>query len=299
MTDTVAIPVSASHTANLELLPDLSVAGASDTPPESPRVDVLGVGISTVTPQSAIEALAGWIQRRERTYVCVTGVHGVMECQRDESLRTIHNASGLTVPDGMPMVWSCHRAGVDWVQRVYGPDLMRAVCARAPAAGWRVFLYGSVPDVVEPLSARLTCDCPGLQLVGRLCPPFRSLTPEERAETIAQINAAAPDIVWVGLSTPKQERWMHDFRADLEAPVLVGVGAAFDFVAGIKRQAPPWLQDAGLEWLFRMATEPRRLWKRYAKNNPAFLTAIAQRPPRLMAPGPALRAGAPPPAIAR
>ncbi len=254
---------------------------ASRLAPALYRVEVLGVGISTVTIGMALETISRWIDRRERRYVCVTGVHGVMECQRDAHLRDIHNASGLTVPDGMPMVWACHHVGADWVTRVYGPDLMRAVCAAAPAAGWRMFLYGTTPDVVDRLVSVLERDNPGLRIVGRASPPFRPLSAAERDETVRRINAAEPDVVWVGLSTPKQERWMHEYRAQLTAPVLVGVGAAFDFVSGTKTDAPRWMQRSGLQWAFRLGTEPRRLWRRYLKNNPAFAVAIARRPPSL------------------
>ena len=249
--------------------------------PEVLRVDVLGVGVSTVTPQMAIDTLAGWIERRERRYVCVTGVHGVMESQRDPGLLEIHNRSGLTVPDGMPMVWACRRAGAAWVSRVYGPDFMRAACARGVSAGWRMFLYGAAPETVERLARTLRRTYPGIQIVGAISPPFRPLTNTERDEVVAEINRAQPDIVWVGLSTPKQERWMSENRAALSAPILAGVGAAFDLVSGTQRQAPRFLQRVGLEWFYRLLQEPRRLWKRYARNNPTFVFAVARRPPAL------------------
>lgn len=246
------------------------------------RVDVLGVGISPVTPQSTIQAIAGWIERRDRQYVCVTGVHGVMECQRDPSLLATHNASGLTVPDGMPMVWAGRWAGAPWVERVYGPDLMRAACRTGAARGWRMFLYGATSETLERLTAVLREQHPRLDIVGTIAPPFGDVPVELQREYVQQINAAEPDIVWVGLSTPKQETWMRANRAALTAPVLVGVGAAFDLVSGLKRQSPAWLQRIGMEWAFRLWTEPRRLWRRYARNNPAFLVSIARRPPRLV-----------------
>jgi N-acetylglucosaminyldiphosphoundecaprenol N-acetyl-beta-D-mannosaminyltransferase len=258
-----------------------SALSSADRSPGIFRVDVLGVGVSTVTPDMAIDTLAGWIERRERRYVCVTGVHGVMESQRDPGLLEIHNDSGLTVPDGMPMVWACRRVGADWVSRVYGPDLMRSVCARGATVGWRMFLYGATPEILERLARTLRQSYPGLQIVGSISPPFRPLTDSERDEVVAEINAAEPDIVWVGLSTPKQERWMSENRAALSAPVLAGVGAAFDLVSGTKRHAPPWLQGVGLEWLYRLVQEPRRLWRRYARNNPMFIFSVIRRPPAL------------------
>lgn len=249
------------------------------------RLDVLGVRISAVTPEMTLGCLQSWISTRERHYVCVTGVHGVMECQRDPALLEIHNASGLTVPDGVPMVWAGKRAGASWMSRVYGPDLLRAACAVGADRGWRMFFYGATDEVVEKLVDCLKSVNPDLEVVGCISPPFRPLTVDERQEIADRINQAKPDIVWVGLSTPKQEKWMAENRALLEAPALVGVGAAFDLVSGEKRQAPALLQRAGLEWAFRLATEPRRLWKRYARNNPAFVAAIARRPPRLLPAG--------------
>lgn len=249
------------------------------------RIDVLGVSVSAVNPPQALDVLTGWVERRERSYVCVTGVHGVMESQGDEDLRAVHNASGLTVPDGMPLVWCAHRAGAADVARVYGPDLMLAVLERAAERGWTSYFYGGADGVADRLAERMTQRFPGLRVVGTWCPPFRPLTPEEDREVCERIDAAAPDLVWVGLSTPKQERWMAAHRGRLEAPVLLGVGAAFDFHAGLLRQAPAWMQARGLEWLFRLAVEPRRLWRRYLKNNPRFVASIVRRPPRLLPEG--------------
>ncbi|MFG2824447.1 WecB/TagA/CpsF family glycosyltransferase [Kitasatospora sp. NPDC048365] len=245
------------------------------------RVDVLGVGISAVDPGTAVDEITRWVGTREPSYVCVTGVHGVMECQRDPELLRIHNRSGLTVPDGMPMVWAGHRAGAGWMSRVPGPGLMLDVLARAAERGWSSYLYGAGEGVPELLAERLCGRLPGLRIVGAYSPPFRPLTAEEDAEVVGRINASGADLVWVGLSTPKQERWMAAHRPLLTAPVLLGVGAAFDFHAGLKPQAPQWMQQRGLEWSYRLAKEPRRLWRRYLRNNPAYLARIAVRPPRL------------------
>lgn len=254
----------------------------ASVPSPTTRVDVLGVRISAVTPEMTLNHLQSWIDAGERHYVCVTGVHGVMESQRDQDLLEIHNASGLTVPDGVPMVWAGKRAGAGWMSRVYGPDLLRAACAVGARRGWRMFFYGATEEVTAKLVRHLQAADPSLEVVGCISPPFRPLSEAEREDIAARINRAKPDIVWVGLSTPKQEKWMAENRHLVEAPVLVGVGAAFDLVSGEKRQAPALLQRAGLEWAFRLATEPRRLWKRYARNNPAFVAAIARRPPRLV-----------------
>ena len=238
------------------------------------RVNVLGVGVSAIDLGAALRTIEAWIERKEPHYVTITGVHGVMESQRDEELRRIHNRAGLVTPDGMPLVWVSRLAGHREVRRVYGPDLMLALCARSLEEGYRHYFYGGGQGVPERLAERLRSRFPGLRIVGSFSPPFRPLTAEEDVEVVNRINDARPDIVWVGLSTPKQERWMASHLGRLEAPVMVGVGAAFDFHAGLKKQAPRWLQEAGLEWMFRLATEPRRLWRRYLRNNPLFLYSI-------------------------
>jgi N-acetylglucosaminyldiphosphoundecaprenol N-acetyl-beta-D-mannosaminyltransferase len=248
------------------------------------RVDVLGVGVSAIDMDTAVTEVTRWVDEGERRYVCVTGVHGVMESQRDPELLRIHNASGLTTPDGMPMVWAGHRAGASWMTRVYGPDLMLAVLARAAERGWGSYLYGGNDGVPELLAERLTARIPGLRIVGAYSPPFRPLTPDEDETIIEKINGSGAELVWVGLSTPKQERWMAAHRARLSAPALFGVGAAFDFHAGLVPQAPPWMQRHGLEWFFRLTKEPHRLWRRYLRNNPAFIAGIARRPPKLRDP---------------
>jgi len=247
------------------------------------RVDVLGVGISAVDPDDALAEITHWLTNGVRHYVCVTGVHGVMEAQRDPELLRIHNDSGLTTPDGMPMVWAAHAAGAANVQRVYGPDLMLAVCERAAERGWTSYLYGSSDDVLARLRDNLSDRFPGLRIVGAYSPPFRELTAEEDDAVVDAINDTSAQIVWVGLSTPKQERWMAAHTARIDA-VLVGVGAAFDMHAGNLPQAPRWMQRSGLEWFFRLASEPRRLWRRYAINIPRFALAIARRRPKLRNP---------------
>jgi N-acetylglucosaminyldiphosphoundecaprenol N-acetyl-beta-D-mannosaminyltransferase len=246
------------------------------------RVDILGVGISAIDMTMAVTEIGRWIGTGERHYVCVTGVHGVMESQSDPELKAIHNASGLSTPDGMPLVWLGRRAGAKGMRRVYGPDLMLALCEAAVANGWSSYFYGGKDGVAEILASRLTARFPGLRVVGTYAPPFRPLTPEEDEAIVRSINDAAPDLVWVGLSTPKQERWMAGHRARLDAAALLGVGAAFDIHAGQLRQAPPWMQQHGLEWLYRLYREPARLWRRYASMIPRFLIAIVRRRPRVL-----------------
>lgn len=249
--------------------------GAFRTPaPLPPRSDVLGVGVSALTMRDTLAILDGFIETRTRTYVCVTGVHGVMECQQDAELLRIHNEAGLVTPDGMPLVWLSRRRGHAATERVYGPDLMLAACRRSLDTGHRHFFYGGAEGVPELLAKNLARRFPGLQVCGTYSPPFRPLTGPEEAAVADRINAVRPDIVWVGLSTPKQERWMASQRPRLEAPVLIGVGAAFDFHAGLKPQAPRWMQRSGLEWLYRMLSEPKRLGPRYLVNNPRFIGCL-------------------------
>ena len=235
------------------------------------RVDVLGVRVSAITIPDAVASIEHWIAARTPNYVCITGVHGVIESLRDATLQNIHNEAGLVTPDGMPLVWMARCLGFDRTRRVYGPDLMRAMSDLSVARGYRHFYYGGDQGIADRLKQQLTREYPGLQVVGTLTPPFRPLTPEEDAAVIARINAARPDIVWVGLSTPKQELWMAAHVGRVDAPVLIGVGAAFDFLAGVKKQAPRWMRHGGLEWLFRLAQEPRRLWRRYFTIIPRFI----------------------------
>lgn len=245
------------------------------------RVDVLGVGVSAVNMDMAVAEISRWVDDGEHHYVCVTGVHGVMESQRDADLLRIHNESGLTTPDGMPMVWAGHRAGAEWMSRVYGPDLMLATLQVAAERGWGSYLYGGNDGVPEVLAQKLAERIPGLKIVGMHSPPFRPLTPEEDERIVAEINNSGAQLVWVGLSTPKQERWMSAHAGRLTANAMFGVGAAFDFHAGLIPQAPPWMQQHGLEWFYRLTKEPKRLWRRYLRNNPAFAVSILRRRPTL------------------
>jgi N-acetylglucosaminyldiphosphoundecaprenol N-acetyl-beta-D-mannosaminyltransferase len=193
---------------------------------------------------------------QELNAVCTT--HTVLECHDAPDLAAIVNQAGMATPDGMPLVWLGRLRGHP-VERVYGPDLMLAVCERGQARGYRHFFYGGAEGVAETLAARLRARFPRLLVAGSYCPPFRPLTAAEEREVAAQINASGADIVWVGLGTPKQDYWVARFRPLLTAPVLIAVGAAFDFHAGRVRQAPRWMQRAGLEWLFRLTQDPRRL----------------------------------------
>jgi len=247
---------------------------APTPPPPVPRYNVLGVGVSALTLPQARDLVLGVRGTLRRGYICLGTAHGLTEARRDLELRRIYNASWLTTPDGMPLVW----LGPPGVERVYGPDLLLAVCDAGRALGLRHYFFGGVPGVADELQRKLTSRYPGLEVVGVFTPPFRPLAPEELAALQADVTRSRPDVIWVGISSPKQEKFMSAHWRSLEAGVLIGVGAAFDFHAGRVPQAPRWMQRRGLEWLFRLGTEPRRLGPRYLKTNPLFaLRAIAQR----------------------
>jgi N-acetylglucosaminyldiphosphoundecaprenol N-acetyl-beta-D-mannosaminyltransferase len=213
----------------------------------------------------ALDIIAMWIVNRDPHYVCVTPAHAIMDYRRDEELLAIANNSGLTTPDGMSIVWTLRLMGHKNVERVCGSDLMHQLCAFSQATGWRHYFYGGFPGVAERLVDVLRRSYPGIRIAGCFSPPFRPLLPEEDEHIVNRINDASPDIVWVGIGSPKQERWMAEHIGRVSASALIGVGAAFDFVSGRKKRAPTWMQRAGLEWLHRLSKEPRRLWRRYAQ----------------------------------
>lgn len=239
------------------------------------RANLLGVGISAIDMQEALRRSQHLLQQRRKGYICVTGVHGIMEAQRDASFRAILNRSFLCTPDGMPAVWVGRMQGHRRMRRVYGPDFMLQMCRLSAGRGYRHFLYGGNHGVVETLQRRLENGIPGLSIVGTFTPPFRPLTPAEEDKLIATIAEVRPDVVWVGLSTPKQERFMAGIIDRLDTCLMVGVGAAFDIHAGLLPDAPMWMKSAGLQWLHRLLREPRRLWRRYLTNNPSFLWNIS------------------------
>lgn len=236
-----------------------------------PTTDILGVRVSAINMEMALETIDGWISERTPHYVCVTCTHSIMECHDSPQFRSIYDAAGLVTPDGMPMVWLSRLNGHKHVDRVYGPDLLLEACESTRGRAYRHFFYGGSAETLDLLAGRLTEQFPGLRIVGKYSPPFRALTPEEDHEIVRMIDAAEPDIVWVGLGCPKQERWMADHIDRLHVPVLIGVGAAFDFHAGTKKQAPRWMQRHGMEMLFRVLSEPRRLWRRFLRNHPRFV----------------------------
>jgi N-acetylglucosaminyldiphosphoundecaprenol N-acetyl-beta-D-mannosaminyltransferase len=241
---------------------------------ELPCANILGVGIHAITMAQAVDQISSWLETRARQYVSVCTVHTVMECQRAAAVRQAVNGAGLATPDGMPLVWLGRWQTNLNVTRVYGPDLMLALCQASQPRGYAHYFYGGLSGVPELLAERLAQRFPGLKIAGTYSPPFRPLTAAEDDRLVEQINHSQADVVWVGLGTPKQDLWMAAHRTLLTAPVLIGVGAAFDFHTGRIPQAPPWMQHAGLEWLFRLWQEPKRLWYRYLVYNPLFVALV-------------------------
>jgi N-acetylglucosaminyldiphosphoundecaprenol N-acetyl-beta-D-mannosaminyltransferase len=237
-------------------------------------VNVLGVAVSPINMGLALEQITRAVEQKQKGYICVTGVHGVSEAQSDPEFRQILNRAFLCTPDGMPLVWVGRLQGQKQMDRVYGPDLMLAVMELSEKTGWRHFFYGGANGTAQTLKTKLQERFPKLQIAGICEPSFRPLNPDELQKLQEEVRLARPDVLWVGLSTPKQERFMAQHIDQLDVTLMCGVGAAFDFHAGKIRQAPRWMQRAGLEWFFRLCCEPRRLWKRYFKNNPLFVARI-------------------------
>jgi N-acetylglucosaminyldiphosphoundecaprenol N-acetyl-beta-D-mannosaminyltransferase len=257
----------------------VSVSSADASPPaDVPKRDLLGVPIALVDYARAMDVMDGMIARRERGYLCAVPVHPLMAARHDPELRAALLGASLAVPDGKPLVWALRMLGERLPDRVYGPELTARYCARSARRGHRIWLYGAeTPEALEELVQILERRYPGIAIAGGWSPPHRPLTEAEEDEVAARINGDRADVVWVGLGAPKQEKWMARMRPRLDAPVLAGVGAAFDFLAGRKRQAPAWMQERGLEWVFRLSQEPRRLLPRYLRYNPAFVAAFARQ----------------------
>jgi N-acetylglucosaminyldiphosphoundecaprenol N-acetyl-beta-D-mannosaminyltransferase len=243
-----------------------------------PSAPVLGVPLALTDYEATLDWVDAAVADGRRAYICVAAVHTVMAAQEDTELRDAVRRADFTVPDGQPLVWALNALGHELQDRVYGPDLMDRACARAARTGQRFYLYGGRNQgALVELARMLRLRHPNLRIVGGYAPPFRELTPAEEAAAVADIERCRPDVVWVGIGVPKQEKWMARMRERLTAPVLIGVGAAFDFHAGLIPQAPGWMQRLGLEWAFRLAQEPRRLWRRYLRYNPRFVAGFARQ----------------------
>ena len=238
------------------------------------HADVLGVKVSAFNMETAVNATERWLAAGRCGYISVTGVHGVMEARKDPEFRKILNRACINLPDGMPMSWVGRIQGFSGMDRVFGPDFMASMCRLSLDRRYCHFFYGGQPGVADDLRQKLEARFPGLHIVGTYTPPFRDLAAEEEAELIRQVQVSKPHILWVGLSTPKQERFMSQYVDRLNVPLLVGVGAAFDYHTGRLRDCPQWVKRAGLQWLHRLIQDPKRLWRRYLRNNPAFVWHI-------------------------
>jgi N-acetylglucosaminyldiphosphoundecaprenol N-acetyl-beta-D-mannosaminyltransferase len=272
--------MNTSERQTLEYRSDAPAPVESDLPrPEHVRTrELLGLPIAMTDYAEAMDVMDGMIARREQGWLCAVAVHAVMVAQSDPEMRRALVDASLTVPDGMPLVWAANMLGEDLPNRVYGPELMERYSERCVARGHRVWLYGGRDQgSLVQLALSMRRDYPGIQIVGGYSPPFRDLTEEEEDALAKQINSSRPDVLWVGIGVPKQEKWMARMRDRIEVPVMCGVGAAFDFHAGRISQAPRWMQERGLEWTYRIVQEPRRLLPRYLYYNPRFLAAFARQ----------------------
>jgi N-acetylglucosaminyldiphosphoundecaprenol N-acetyl-beta-D-mannosaminyltransferase len=249
------------------------------SPEPSTRISafrVLRTTIHAVQIGDVIDLFEQWILHRGRSrLVALCNVHMVMEAYKDTYFRSALASADLVAPDGAPLIWAARRHGFQLRRRVYGPDLFLEFCQTTAAKGYRHFLFGGHTGVPETVATRLTQCCPGIQIAGTCSPPFRKHSRAEHSEMIAQINRSNADVLWVALGCPKQELWMYENRDLLNVPIIIGVGQVFDLYAGRERQAPRWARDNGLEWVFRLISNPRRLWRRYVIYNPQFLYNVA------------------------
>jgi N-acetylglucosaminyldiphosphoundecaprenol N-acetyl-beta-D-mannosaminyltransferase len=257
---------------------DTPIQPLADSIPTPATDQILGIPIALIDYQRTLEWIDAMTAEREKGYLCVCNTHTVTASQEDHELRSALIGASLNVPDGQPLVWALNALGHSLTDRVYGPELMARACSRAASNGQRFYLYGGHNQgALARLALKLRQRYPGIRIVGGYSPPHRPLTREEQAVVAAEINDATPEVVGVGLGVPKLEKWMAAVRPLLDAPVLIGVGLAFDVHADLVSQAPSWMQRAGLEWSYRLAREPRRLWRRYLRYNPRFVGAFARQ----------------------
>ncbi len=241
-----------------------------------PQADVTGSPVTALPFREQVATILGWAAQRESRFVCVANVHMLMESRWDETFRTILKMADMVTPDGMPLVWMMRALGIKEQDRVAGIDIFMETCKQAEQQAISIYLLGSTEDVLAKMKVQLQAHFPNLKLAGIESPPFRPLTPEEDAELVERINASGAGITFVSLGCPKQERWMAEHRGRIQS-VMLGVGAVFPVYAGIKKHAPKWVRELGLEWLYRLVQEPGRLWKRYATTIPPFLWLALQQ----------------------
>lgn len=253
-----------------------SLQAATSNVRKAPTYRVLGVRLDAVQIPEVVQEIEGWIEEgKEGGFIAVANTHVVMESQQDVSFKQLINSADLCVPDGMPLIWCGRSHGHPLRRRVYGPELMVTFCRETAAKGYRHFFYGGAPEMLDQLVERLRQSCPGIEIAGAYSPPFRTLTRDEDEEVIERISRAKPDVLWVGLGCPKQERWIHEHRQRLKPAAMVAVGQAFDLVSGRKKPAPAWMSENGLEWFFRFMQEPGRLWRRYLVYNTKFIYSVS------------------------
>lgn len=236
-----------------------------------PKLPILGVHTDAQRFDEAVATLTRWASESPPRYVCTCPVYTLMMCHENPAVMQAVNGASMVTADGMPVVWVQRRRGAPQAQRVYGPDLMLALCQQTAGTPIKHYFWGGLPGVADTLVGRLKTQFRGLNIAGTYSPPLADTPPQPDPVVVEQLNTSGADIIWIGLGSPKQDLWMETYRPALRAPLLIGVGAAFDMLAGVKSQAPRWMQKSGLEWLFRLAQEPRRLARRYLVYNPRFI----------------------------
>jgi N-acetylglucosaminyldiphosphoundecaprenol N-acetyl-beta-D-mannosaminyltransferase len=246
-----------------------------NTSSKHPKANVLGLAIDAVSLEQALARIEENLQSQRKGYVCLAGVHGVMECKRDPTLARIFADAALVAPDGMPTVWVGHHQGHPDMERVAGPDLMLEVISREEFRGYSHFLCGGKQGVAEELRDQLIARYPDVRIAGTYTPPFGPMSPAQEDELLSAINCVHPDIVWVGISTPKQEQFMDRYLPLLDTTLMFAVGAAFDFHTGRIADCSDWIKRSGLQWLHRLLQDPKHLWRRYLRNIPTFLFSIS------------------------
>jgi N-acetylglucosaminyldiphosphoundecaprenol N-acetyl-beta-D-mannosaminyltransferase len=241
-----------------------------------PSIEILDNRVHMVQIPEVIELITHWIEKepQKNHWIVVTGMHGIMEAYKDQNFKTILNSSDLFVPDGISLIWTARFYNFPLKRRVSGTDLMREFFKIANQKGYSSFFYGDSEETLQKMKKKLLIDFPNLKIRGAYSPPFRSLTLEEDAEIIKKINQAKPNVLWVALGLPQQERWIFEHRDQLDVPVVIGVGAAFKFLSGKVKRAPAWIGELGLEWLWRFSQEPRRLWRRVFLDGPMFIFLV-------------------------
>ena len=241
------------------------------------RPEILGIPFDLIGYDDVLSAIRGWRDRHERRYITITNPHSVLMCHRDPAMKAATTGAALTLPDGVGIMWACAILGYPHRGRVSGPALMLRLCDQGQALGLRHYFYGGADGVADMLAQRMRNRFPGIQIAGTYCPPFRTVTDEEDAGIVRRINGARPDIVWVGLGAPKQEIWVAAHAGAIDAPAVIGVGAAFDFHSGAVKWAPGWVRRCGLEWAYRLAQNPRRMWRRNVDSPRFLIKVLAQR----------------------